>query len=402
MTKAPTLTALALLALSGCEPLGASTGTLIESLTVSHGEVIVKHSLTATLTLTEEAGDDLTITWTATGGGISAGDEVVDWTAPLAADIYELTATVEDAKGNTDEMSIDVEALGFVVDTSVEEIGKVEGQKQKNWPLNGVAFSSADKGWIVGGDEGVNVPFILSYTNGVWTDVTQDASGHLNDVAVLADDNVWSAGSAGLTYHFNGTKWVSGYQNGSCIHGMAFANADVGWVTPAHGQVGMRTYNGGNVTDWSEVSTEVNMGLDGVSATNDSNGFAVGLGGNILGYDGTAWTSQDSPVTKDLYDVHMISDDEAWAVGKGGTAVHFDGTSWAVVETPTEEHLHGVYGLKSNRVWAVGDSGTIIFFNGTEWIEIDSPVGKDLRSVYQVNSSSAWIVGGNGTVLRTD
>ncbi|MEN8575489.1 hypothetical protein, partial [Klebsiella pneumoniae] len=49
-----------------------------------------------------------------------------------------------------------------------------------------------------------------------------------------------------------------------------------------------------------------------------SNVWAVGTGGTLLRYNGTAWAVQPSPVTTTLSAIHGTSATDIWAAGDGG------------------------------------------------------------------------------------
>jgi len=54
---------------------------------------------------------------------------------------------------------------------------------------------------------------------------------------------------------------------------------------------------------------------------------------------------------------------KAFAVGIGGDILHFDGFTWTVMSSPTAERLLGVWGTDFDDVWAVGELGTIVHYS---------------------------------------
>src|SRR5438445_422536 len=67
--------------------------------------------------------------------------------------------------------------------------------------------------------------------------------------------------------------------------------------------------------------------------------WAVGEGGAILHWDGTAWSSVSSGTTSDVFAVWGSASTDVWTVGYGGTILHWDGTAWSSVSSGTTNHL---------------------------------------------------------------
>jgi hypothetical protein len=51
---------------------------------------------------------------------------------------------------------------------------------------------------------------------------------------------------------------------------------------------------------------------------------------------------------------------DVWAVGTGGTIVHFDGTAWAAMPSPTKQPIFTVWGSSASDVW-IGSSRAAVF-----------------------------------------
>ena len=77
------------------------------------------------------------------------------------------------------------------------------------------------------------------------------------------------------------------------------------------------------------------------------------------------WTS---PTSQSLHDVFMVGADDGWAVGIDGLIIHWDGTEWSNVTSPAGEHLTSVHMVGADDGWAVGNDGEIIHWDGTQWI----------------------------------
>jgi len=109
------------------------------------------------------------------------------------------------------------------------------------------------------------------------------------------------------------------------------------------------------------------------------------------------WTS---PTTLNLYDVFMVSASDGWAVGLGGTIIRWNGSSWSNVTSPTPYLLESVFMVSASDGWAVGSGGTIIHWDGSSWSNVTSPTTAALRSVFMVSASDGWAVGYGGTIIR--
>lgn len=49
-----------------------------------------------------------------------------------------------------------------------------------------------------------------------------------------------------------------------------------------------------------------------------------------------------------------------WAVGFGGAIVHWDGTAWSPVPSGSGQGLLAVWGSGAHDVWAAGNAGTLL------------------------------------------
>jgi hypothetical protein len=55
---------------------------------------------------------------------------------------------------------------------------------------------------------------------------------------------------------------------------------------------------------------------------------------------------------------------DVWAVGSGGTIIHWDGTAWVGTPTGVKNTFHGVWGSGSSDVWAISASNVILHSEG--------------------------------------
>jgi hypothetical protein len=112
-------------------------------------------------------------------------------------------------------------------------------------------------------------------------------------------------------------------------------------------------------------------GLTGIWGTSSTNLWAVGIGGKIIHYDGSAWAITTTPVAgTGLYGVWGSSAGNVWAVGIQGTIIHYDGTSWTKTTSPTTSALSSVWGTDATHVWITGASGTVLSLSGSTWTAV--------------------------------
>ncbi len=372
----------------------ANTDPVIDSLTASRTTVIPNGDSEITVVASDADGDTLEYVWSATSGNLSAttGAGPVTWTAGPDRGAATITVAVSDGNSGSAQSTVDITVKGMVAVT--------DPGIPTNFPFADVDFLSASEGWAVGGGSSPNIPYIFHYKNGTWTDETVDTQGHLEGVAAISENNVWTSGSWGLLYHWNGTIWETSQISGGCVHGISFLNENDGWVTAAHGQTGMRHYTGGAINSWVTEQTGTNSGIEDVSMTSANSGWAVGANGVMLQWNGTAWGVYSGPGVGTLYGVDMISENDGWIVGSAGKAYHYDGTDWTAMDTGYSGTLMDVDAIDAQTVWAVGTAGTVLFYDGTTWTTVETPTTASLNSLDMLDGNEGWVVGANGTILH--
>jgi hypothetical protein len=116
-------------------------------------------------------------------------------------------------------------------------------------------------------------------------------------------------------------------------------------------------------SNWCQQNPQSNGAtLQSVWGADAKNVWAVGDGGTIVKWNGSAWSAQPSGTSKDLYGVWGSDASNVWAVGDGGTIVKWNGSAWSAQPSGTSKDLYGVWGSDASNVWAVGYSGTILFY----------------------------------------
>jgi hypothetical protein len=162
----------------------------------------------------------------------------------------------------------------------------------------------------------------------------------------------------------------------------------------------------------SEWSSPTLYALLSVYMFNASDGWAVGVGGTVIRWNGIQWSNVTSPTVLNLNSVFFVDAQDGWAVGQNGTIIQWNGTVWNTVPGPTNADLNSVCMVNADDGWAVGQvvlnvvsgvqvwSGTIIHWNGSNWSNVTNGASNNLFSVAMVNSADGWAAGSGGTMIH--
>lgn len=219
----------------------------------------------------------------------------------------------------------------------------------------------------------------------------------LNSVEAISSSDVWAAGyyyneqgvEQTLTIHWNGSRWdiVSSPntgESGNILNDLAVvATNDVWAVGTYENSTGTARslvlhWNGIN---WSIVASPgISSGINAlysVDAIASNDVWAVGALSSTSGgtrvltqhWDGVQWTAIPGPTTQAyyniLYSVDALASNDVWVVGatsyssSEALTQHWDGTAWHIVRNPTGElgdyqTLYSVESVNSEDIWAVG------------------------------------------------
>lgn len=151
--------------------------------------------------------------------------------------------------------------------------------------------------------------------------------------------------------------------------------------------------------------------LRGMSWSDASNGWAVGVGGTLLRTSdgGLTWSAQDPQTKNDLTGVSFVSSTTGWTVGISGTIKKTvdGGANWTNQTSGTAANFRGVSFANGSVGVAVGDAGsstaTIRYTTdgGTTWRGAATTSTVGLSGVEMVSATVGWAVGGSGAVLKT-
>lgn len=187
---------------------------------------------------------------------------------------------------------------------------------------------------------------------------------------------------------------------------------------------------------WTRVGTAPRAVRALAAAADGVPAYAVGDGGLLLVWDGSAWSPRASGTTRDLLGVAVAADGASgFAVGAAGTALRLDAAGWRVVPTGTTSTLRDVWtdgatalavgdsralrwtgtawtvasiptgawravDADGGTAWAVGDGGRLARWTGSAWTALAAPTTRDLVDVAFTAPGRGLAVGAEGTVLR--
>ncbi|HKG91138.1 MAG TPA: hypothetical protein VKA84_04580 [Gemmatimonadaceae bacterium] len=126
--------------------------------------------------------------------------------------------------------------------------------------------------------------------------------------------------------------------------------------------------------------------------------FGPGLGIRRRFAFGGSWEQPFVPVFP--YAVWGIGSSTIFAVGSGGAIWRYDGSAWTLMPSGTTNNLTAVWGTSASDVYAVGDRGAIVHFDGTRWTREESGTDANLTGVAGTSASDVYTIGANSTVLR--
>jgi hypothetical protein len=352
-------------------------------------------------------------------------------------------------------------AIVFLVPLLVFALaGPASSRTRRSSVLHGLGVVSATDIWGSGYflSGGVAQGMMQHWNGTAWSIVSSPNPGpgsdFLNDIAVVASNDVWVVGDRDntsaseatgktLIEHWNGTAWsvVPTPNPGSganILRGAAAASANDVWAAGFYnnGSSNRTLIEHWNGSAWSVVpspngSTDGNY-LSGLAVVSSTDVWAAGsytIGGVyrtlILHWDGTTWSiaSTPNPGTGTKYPqgallrtVTATGSNDAWAVGRywDGTrfrnlALHWNGTAWtqsSTVDVGTHDNeLRGVAAVPSSAAWwSVGyySDGTTDHtlserWNGSSWTRVatvDAGTGGSyLKGIAPISASNAWAAG---------
>ncbi len=257
--------------------------------------------------------------------------------------------------------------------------------------INDLGIVAANDIWGVG-----NSGKILHYDGTDWVENTDIGSIVLRGVDAVSSTNVWVVGDSGKFFQYNGVVWQELFDLGSSdIYAVDMLNASFGIAVGASGK--FYTWNG---TVWVETQDLGSQAVNSVSLIDASNAWAAGASGKIWRWNGVSWSEFVDTGNSVWNGIYMQNATTGWVVGNGGEIQSYDGVSWNTVVSPVTSDLNQVYMLTTSNGWAVGDSGKVISWDGVTWLENLDIGGDSLKAVALFSATSGFFVGANGIIYE--
>jgi photosystem II stability/assembly factor-like uncharacterized protein len=188
-----------------------------------------------------------------------------------------------------------------------------------NTDFNGMYFLSAQKGWVVGN--------VIGYTingGGNWDIQLESQAGRIfNEIEFGSPSNGVAVGrksaSEGVIFytHDAGDHWYESTYPGATIpwiNDVCFVNSSTAYAVGTHGTI-VKSTNGGE--SWSQLVSNTNDNLFGVSFGDENNGWAVSSHIIHTNDAGQTW-SEEITLTRTANDVYFLNSRTGYAVGESG------------------------------------------------------------------------------------
>ena len=267
--------------------------------------------------------------------------------------------------------------------------------------MRDVWVNSANSAFVVGAHS-----FLAHYTGGQWVADAPPGGTHSDRLllGVWSDSpsNAWAVGRASTVYRWNGTVWnmVSDSLRPVAAgdgYNAVWGSGSTVWV------VGDNTILRCSPSCANETAPGSGALLS-VWGSSASNIFAVGDGGRIVRYNGSAWSAMSSPTSRTLARVSGSGANDVWAVGDS-VVLHFDGSQWSSVPmtfdlrrvqnelpTPTQRANgqpsgFGLYVRGPREVYIGGLFGTLVRYDGSGWIVVSE--GRYRHAVMGMHGTSS-------------
>lgn len=244
---------------------------------------------------------------------------------------------------------------------------------------------------------------VVRFTAGTWTASTDAALGgsSLNAITATATGSpLYMTSAVGEIFRFSGGAYTRVYQSNVLdLRGIAASPLGIVAVGLETGGTILRSTDG---TTWNVEALSSQSALYGV-ASGSNEVLAVGEAGAMVRYDGSPWTPLSSGRTTQLRSVHAVDATHGWAVGLTGTLLMWNGTYFApIVLSGNPPSFYGVFTVSATDAWAVGTGGAVWRWNGAMWSPQASGTSANLRAVWAAAANKVYIVGDGGVALLWD
>jgi hypothetical protein len=262
--------------------------------------------------------------------------------------------------------------------------------------LGGLGGTGPSDVWAVGAS-GIT----QHYNGSTWSSVARKSGFVITSIASgTAGSTLWAVGIGGSFLSVASGQFTLSSQSGLPILGLYASSATDVWAST----IGtMLHFNG---TTWSNAYVADDDSMASVWGSGPTNVFTVGPLGDIAHFTGSWSTAVVNPPSgaTGYHGVFGISTNNITAVGNGGLVAHWNGSAWSFPARTGTGNLRGVWGgVTTQNYYAVADDRTAyINPGGAGWRAMGfSPAnGKGLTSVFGNAPTNVWVGGDSGVVYR--
>jgi hypothetical protein len=103
-----------------------------------------------------------------------------------------------------------------------------------------------------------------------------------------------------------------------------------------------------------------------------------------------------------LNDVWVVHSKLAYAVGDGGSILKWNGTAWSRLpfNNGSTSALTGVLAFGPSALYVTTASGSVFRYNGTAWQELTNIGNRNIQDIAGTSPADLWIAGDNGRILH--
>jgi photosystem II stability/assembly factor-like uncharacterized protein len=250
---------------------------------------------------------------------------------------------------------------------------------------------------------GWNHPSGMRYLDGEWQPMAGPAR-LVQALDIVSERDAWAIADTDI-YHFDGESWELVASPGALLD-IDVLSEDVGWAAGVGGQI--LRYDGHR---WRQVANPTQETISSLSMLSTEEGWAVGQDGLILRCQAGVWERVPGVTNRNLRLVRMASDQEGWAVGAAGQMeartqegelqilLHYHNGRWQIEQAPTERDIVALEMISEDDGWMVTEHGTVYRLVDGRW-QLSAGLDTPATDLTVLPSGDVWIVGSGGALWR--
>lgn len=264
--------------------------------------------------------------------------------------------------------------------------------------LYGIDSTATDDVWTVGSGGA-----IYHWDGDSWSEDVSPTSETLLAVSAVASGDIWAVGENGTVVHYDGSGWsLSTDLGGYTLYGLDMVSASEGWIVGSDGKI--FSYNGSSWTEFADLGTWNLRDIDMLYA-DDGWLIAEEGGSNTRTYhwNGSNWsTYYDLGTDLAMFSIDIISATDVWLTGYGDRVYRWNGSAWSYDYDNGYDYSYGIDMASPTDGWIAADAGRMWRLENDVWESQESDTANTLRSVHivSVDPYEVWIVGLSGTALH--